>query len=53
MDTKECPVCGEAMKLRPREQIDRIPGSSQTRRKKITEWVCPECDHFEEANNES
>lgn len=53
MTIKECPVCGEAMKLRPREQIDRIPGSSQTRSKRITEWVCPECDHFEEADNES
>lgn len=46
-------MCGEAMKLRPREQIDRIPGSSQTRSKRITEWVCSECDHFEEADNES
>ena len=53
MTTKECPVCGEAMKLRSREQIDRIPGSHQTRSKRITEWVCPECDHFEEAVDES
>ena len=31
MVTKECPLCGEMMKLRQREVIDRVPGSTQTR----------------------
>jgi len=49
MVTKECPLCGEMMKLRQREVIDRVPGSTQTRTSKYREWVCPECDYFEEA----
>jgi YgiT-type zinc finger domain-containing protein len=53
MATKECPICGEDMKLQTREQIDRIPGSHLTRTRRVTEWVCPECDHFEEADVES
>ena len=53
MVTKDCPMCGEAMKLREREVIDRVPGTSQTRRSKFTEWVCPECDYFEEAEEQA
>ena len=49
MVTKECPLCGEMMKLRQREVIERVPGSTQTRTSKYREWVCPECDYFEEA----
>jgi YgiT-type zinc finger domain-containing protein len=46
----ECPWCGETMRLKEREMTDRIPGTSQTRTKKTAEWVCPSCDHFEEAD---
>ena len=46
---KECPMCGEFMKLREREVTDRVPGSTQTKTSKFREWVCPECDYFEEA----
>ena len=49
MGPKECPLCGELMKLREREVIDRVPGMTQTRTSKFREWVCPECDYFEEA----
>ena len=37
------------MRLHTREQIDRIPGTRETRAKAVREWICPECDHFEEA----
>jgi transposase len=47
---KECPMCGEIMRLKEREVVDRLPGTAQTRSTKIREWVCPECDYFEEAN---
>jgi len=50
MAAKECPWCGESMKLQEREAVDRIPGTSQTRKKKVVEWVCPACDHFEDAD---
>jgi C4-type Zn-finger protein len=49
MDVKECPMCGERMRLQTREQIDRVPGTREVRTRRIAEWVCPECDYFEEA----
>jgi acetone carboxylase gamma subunit len=41
-------MCGETMRLKVREQIDYIPGQSQTVRTEIKEWICPDCDYFEE-----
>ena len=49
MNEKECPLCGERMRQHTREQTDRIPGTRETRSKKIVEWICPECDYFEDA----
>jgi len=48
MDTKDCPLCGEAMYLKTQELTDRIPGTRETRSRTVSEWVCPECDYFEE-----
>jgi len=50
MPAKECPLCGELMRLVEREILDRVPGTSEVKRHKTSEWVCPECDHFEEAD---
>ena len=44
---KECPLCGEPMRLRAREIMER-PGVDSAR-KLLREWICPECDYFEEA----
>ena len=41
-------MCGEFMRLTERLQVDRIPGTSQVTTKAMKEWVCPECDYFEE-----
>jgi hypothetical protein len=49
MAAKECPMCGETMRLREGEVVDRLPGTPQTKVTKYQEWVCPECDYFEEA----
>jgi uncharacterized protein with PIN domain len=49
MDAKECPMCGERMRLKTREEIERVPGTRETRARRVTEWVCHECDYFEEA----
>jgi uncharacterized protein with PIN domain len=49
MDTKECPLCGARMRLQTREQIHRVPGSRETRSTRVSEWTCPECDYFEDA----
>ena len=47
--TKDCPMCGERMRLVVREQVSRVPGTSQEVKRPLSEWVCPECDYFEES----
>ncbi len=50
--TRECPQCGEFMRLSVREEIRQIPGTSQVLKMPIREWICPECDYYEEADPE-
>jgi len=40
------------MRLETREEITRIPGTSQEIRKAVREWVCRDCDYFEEIEEE-
>lgn len=49
MVAKECPMCGEFMKLVIRESVSRLPGTSQEVKTSVREWICPECDYFEDA----
>jgi hypothetical protein len=49
MAVKECPMCGEFMRLRQSEITDRVPGTPETKTRQVREWVCPECDYYEEA----
>jgi predicted RNA-binding Zn-ribbon protein involved in translation (DUF1610 family) len=49
MLARPCPMCGESMRLREHETIERVPGTAQTTAAKYREWMCPECDYFEEA----
>jgi C4-type Zn-finger protein len=46
---KECPMCGETMRLTTHQASDQIPGQGQTTVRVVREWICPECDYFEEA----
>jgi acetone carboxylase gamma subunit len=46
---KECPLCGESMRLSVRDVEDRLPGSAQPARRVVREWICPDCDYFEDA----
>ena len=46
---KECPMCGEVMRLDVREVSEPIPGQGQSTTRQTREWICPECDYFEEA----
>jgi C4-type Zn-finger protein len=46
---KECPLCCERMHLEIRETISQVPGTLQEVRTVRREWVCRECDYFEEA----
>ena len=51
-DGKECPGCGETMRLNVREETDRIPGQPQLVRREVCEWTCPECDYYEDADED-
>jgi hypothetical protein len=46
---KECPMCGETMRLSVREAAGREPATQRPTRRIVREWICPECDYFEEA----
>jgi hypothetical protein len=46
---KECPMCGELMRLDVREVSEALPGVNRTVTRVRREWICPECDYFEEA----
>ena len=52
VETKECPLCGETMRIKVREEVDRIPGQSQVVRREVREWICLDCDYFEEYDAE-
>ena len=49
--TKECSLCGETMRLQERETVEVVPGSNEAKKIKSREWVCPECDNFEEVED--
>ncbi len=51
-DMKECPLCGESMRLQICERQEHVPGTGQTTTRTVREWVCPECDYWEEAESE-
>jgi rubredoxin len=52
-DSRECPMCGGSMQLKLVTSVSQVPGYSQAQPKKTLEWVCPDCDYFEEADGEN
>jgi C4-type Zn-finger protein len=52
MPTKECPLCSGAMRLRHVETVVRVPGNPNATTRTVYEWVCPDCDYFEEAEED-
>jgi YgiT-type zinc finger domain-containing protein len=46
--TKECPMCGDWMRVHTVTEDTRIPGTNQRIVREIQEWRCAECDYFEE-----
>ena len=34
------------------ETIVRIPGNPKDTKRSVIEWVCPDCDYFEEVEDE-
>lgn len=51
--TKECPLCGSEMRFRETERIVQVPGNPDASTYPLLEWVCPDCDYFEEAEEET
>jgi C4-type Zn-finger protein len=45
---KECPLCGDTMRLSVREIKEPVPGVGQTVVRVAREWICAECDYFED-----
>jgi acetone carboxylase gamma subunit len=37
------------MRLSAREVQEHVPGQPQGPVRRVREWICPECDYFEEA----
>jgi ssDNA-binding Zn-finger/Zn-ribbon topoisomerase 1 len=52
MPVKDCPMCGGALRLRQSETVVHVPGNPTPTRRTVREWVCPECDYYEEAEEE-
>jgi len=52
MAAKECPLCGGTMKLKESIVTIQIPGNPKPTARPVREWVCPDCDNFEEAGDE-
>ncbi len=45
-------MCASNMRLVSRQLTTQVPGTSKTRTTPVKEWVCPDCDYFEEAESE-
>ncbi len=51
-DARECPLCGCTMRLKHGKQVVRVPGNPNDTTRRTAEWVCPDCDYFEEAEGD-
>ena len=51
-EQRECPMCGATMVLKHRQEPVRVPGTPKVIKRTTPEWVCPDCDYFEEADEE-
>ena len=45
-------MCGGSMRLKETETIVRVPGNPKGAAQKTREWICPDCDYFEDAEQE-
>jgi len=50
---KECPLCGGTMRYREAPSTVQIPGNPSATTRVTREWVCFDCDYFEEAEEEN
>jgi hypothetical protein len=45
-------MCGGTMRLKRSESSVQIPGNPGPTPRTTIEWVCPDCEYFEEADEE-
>jgi YgiT-type zinc finger domain-containing protein len=50
--TKECPLCGGSMRLRDTTTVTHVPGNPKATERTTKEWVCPDCDYFEDYDDD-
>jgi rubredoxin len=48
--TRECPLCGGTMRIKVIETVVTVPGNPRATSKTSREWTCPDCDYFEEVD---
>jgi len=53
MAAKECPLCGATMRLEHTDTVVHVPGNPHDTTRRSAEWACPDCDYFEEADEEN
>jgi hypothetical protein len=41
-------MCAGSMHIKVHEEVTHIPGQGQGKAHVVREWVCRECDYFEE-----
>jgi len=52
-DQRECPLCGGTMRIKATTSVVHVPGNPQPTSRTAREWVCPDCDYFEEVEGET
>ena len=45
-------MCGEFMRLVVRQHVQPVPGLPKPVTHTVREWICPECDYFEDADDD-
>jgi hypothetical protein len=51
-EERECPMCGGTMRLKRVASTVQVRGNPQPTPQTTAEWVCPDCDYFEDAETE-
>ena len=41
-------MCGAIMRLKVTQAVVHVPGNPKPSTRPASEWVCPDCDYFEE-----
>ena len=49
---RQHPLCGSTMRVKVRDIVVQVPGNPRPTTTHSSEWVCPECDYFEDVDEE-